>query len=101
MARKEGPATIVRLSQPVQDGPREVSELYLAGKPGGIALPATPKGEETEIDALAVEQIIAQRAAMSVAAVRKLSAVDLVTVFFVLFRRPGGERQEPKKKGKK
>lgn len=78
------PATIVRLSQPIMDGPREVSEIYLAGKPG-LTLPLEMRGEEAEIDALTVERMIADRCGLSVAAVRRLAPLDLFTVFGALF----------------
>ena len=96
MAIKQGPATVVHLSQPVIDGGREVSTLHLAGKPGGVAIPATPDGEETMIDAATVEGVISGRTGLSVAAVRKLLPVDLITVFFVLFGRQNSQ-QTPKK----
>lgn len=88
MVLNKGPATVIHLSQPIIDGGREVATLHLAGKPGGVALPATPDGEETMIDAAVVEQVIAVRTGLSVSAVRKLASVDLVTVFFTLFWRP-------------
>lgn len=78
------PATIVRLSQPIIDGPREVSEIYLAGKPG-LTLPLEMRGEEAEIDALTVERMVSDRSGLSVAAVRRLAPLDLFTVMLALF----------------
>jgi hypothetical protein len=82
---KQAPVTIVRLSQPVTDGRREHDALYLTGRPGTVALPSTVNGEETEIDAVAVARVIAERTGLSQSAVAKLAAVDLVTIMFTLF----------------
>ena len=85
MVKRQGPATIIRLAQPIEDGARMLDEIYLAGRPGAAPLPLIRNGDEVELDALGMERIVSQRTGLSQSAVRKLAPLDLMTVMFVLF----------------
>lgn len=68
--------TVLRLSSPIFDGPRRVSELRLA--------PAPANGVDVMIDGEALLRRIAAVGEISLAAARQLPAADLIAAALAL-----------------